>query len=328
MSTLYLQRCLAALLAFAATHASAAPVTVNSDLSFRTVGQSLFADSGGAVQTEVVRFHVLDEQLGPDTRGTIANTQTELPVSTLVVIWQRAINTCRAQSFTIPIINIQISPTESECITGNIRRQYCIAPPQLGWSGCPDIFDNRREFVRDLGAGIGARPTQPAERPYDIGVRVTANADFQVGFEGMLTNDEGSVDLDFATRARLSIDRDSAAPGDIVTVSTSHVPQQPFVMVSRYPFVDLALNVFAYATASVDAQYAGVDYGTGNQINRSQQIYSIDTRNNPQAVNGTVVFSNGERELFGVRLELTGVEARVLDTTIPVLQNKIDYHLT
>jgi hypothetical protein len=271
----------------------------------------------------VLRFPTLDQQLEPETRGRIVNTQTELLVSTLQAIWQRAINTCMAQSYIIPVLNTRVSPTQNECITGLIRRQYCILPPQLGWSSCPDIGDNRREFVQDLGAGIGPIPTQPADRPYDIGVRVTARADIQVGFEGTITNDEGSIDLDFATRARLSIDRDTAAPGDVVTVSTSHQPQQPFMMVSRYPFVDLALNLFAYATASVDAQYAGVDYDTGNQINQSRQIYSIDTRNNPQSVNGIVVFSGGTRELFGAA-DLTGVEAHRRD--LPVVQNKFEYH--
>ena len=95
--------CTAAL--FCVLPALGAPVTRNHDLTFHTANQGLFDDSN-AVETELVRFHVLNQQFGPRTQGRIVNTQTALPVSTLVAIWTRALNICRAQSFTIPVLNL------------------------------------------------------------------------------------------------------------------------------------------------------------------------------------------------------------------------------
>jgi hypothetical protein len=318
MSTSRLQTLLIALASFTATAASAAPVTTSHDLSFRTRGQSLFADTGAATETEVVRFFVIDQQIGPRNQGRIVRTPANIPVATAQAIWQRAIDTCTAHEYTVELAtgDITVSPTLSECITGEINR--CIVD---------SLFGCVIRFQRSLGIGIGPKPTQPATRPYDIGVIVTSQSDVRVGFEGTYHHDLGSVDVDFTTRAQLTLDKESAAAGDVVTLNTTQTSQQPFVMVSRYPYMELALNMVAYAKASARMEYAGVDYATGDQVRRTSTLYSVDTRDNPTAIDGFMPFSNGTEELFGIRLDHSGLEARVLGVPTRV-DSRFDYHLT
>jgi hypothetical protein len=219
--------------------AAAAPVERLTNLGFSTRGQSLFGPGGNATRTESLRFDVLNQQDEQLRKGRIVNSQVPLSLATTQAIWQRALGICRAQSYTLTVAGIDLatfSPSETECINGEIRRNYCVAPPHLGWDLCPDPFGgNRKTWVKDLGPGIGPKPTSGTSRPYDFGAIVTMNSDVRVGFEGSYRYDLGSVDVDYSAQARLSIDTDSAQPGDTVTITTSYVDGAPYVMNSRYP---------------------------------------------------------------------------------------------
>ncbi len=313
-----------------ANAALAAPVERSADLNFSTRGQSLFSDSGTATHTQSLQFDVLKSNEPLLTRGRIVNTKVPLSVSTLQAIWQKAMDTCTGYKYKIVAAGATIatiSPSATECMNGEIRRNYCIAPPSLGWSACLDIGSNRQTYVKDLGPGIGPKPTQPTSLPYDFGAIVKMNSDVRVGFKGSYSYDLGSVDVDYAAKATLHFDKDTAQPGDEVTVTTSYTDGTPYVMSSRYPSFELALDMYAYARMSLDAEYAGVNQSNGDQVHTTRTLYSIDTRNNPDAVDGVVPFSNGSERLFGVRLDSTG-----LTTTILGSQNHVDaryeYELT
>jgi len=304
---------LAGVLLAAAWNGPAVAQSIDSttDLTFATRAQSLFAGSGNTTKTESISFDVLNEEHEMQ-RGQIKNSQVPLSVATLQTIWQRAINACTSAGYTIPVIGTRISPTQQECINGEIRRNYCVAPPSLGWAVCANIGSNRRTYVRDLGPGIGNKPTQPTKKPYDFGAVVSMNSNIRLGFEGSYSYDLGSVDIDYAARARLTIDKSDAAPGDIVTVSTSFTDQDPYLMTSRYPFFELALDMHAYAKMVVNAEYAGVNESNGNQVRATKELYSIDSRDNPDAIDGVVPFTNGTERLFGVRLDSQGYTTTIL----------------
>jgi len=307
--------------------AVAQAVTRTTDLSFSTRGQSLFADIGNVTKTEEMTFDVINEKQTNLKKGRIENSRVPLSVATLQTIWQRAVDTCTSQSYTVPVVGTTIHPSQTECINGEIRRNYCVAPPHLGWSSCPDIFGNRKTFVKDVGPGIGPKPTQPTKKPYDFGAIVTMTSEMRVGFEGFYTYDLGSVDVDYSAQARLDIDRSTADPGDLVTITTSLTDRDPYVMTSRYPYMELGLDMFAYAKMSIDAQYAGVDEKTGNQVRTTKNLHSIDSRENPDAIDGIMPFTNGKERLFGVRLDTSGLTTWILgdETQVPALY---EYNLT
>ena len=305
---------------------NAAEVRRNTDLNFLTRGQSLFLDAGDVTRTESLRFDILNEQT-ESQRGRIENSRVPLSVATLQAIWQRSLNTCTSQSYTVPVIDLTIRPSQSECINGEIRRNYCVAPPQLGWNLCPNIGNNRRTYVRDLGPGIGPRPTQPAKRPYDFGAVVTMTSDVRIGFEGSYSYDLGSVDIDYAAQALLELDKDTANPGDEVTISTSFSDRDPYLMTSRYPSFELALDMYAYATLSVDADYAGVDESNGDQVRATRNMYRVDSRENPDTIDGFMPFTNGEERLFGVRLDSSGLTTNVIGD-VETVEARYEYNLT
>ncbi len=290
----------------------AEPIQQDASLSFSTQNQSLFYTDGETVRTESLRFAVVDEKDTLLEKGQIKNSQVPLSVSTLQAIWQRSINTCRAQGYTIPVINKRISPSQSECINGEIRRDYCVVPPQLGWKFCPDIGKNRRTYTKNLGPGIGNKPTKPTKKPYDFGATFKMTSNLQVGFEGFYRYDLGSVDVDYTAEANITVDTDEAAADDIVTITTSFDDRDPYVMSSRYPFFELALDMYAYAVMAVDAEYAGVNESNGDQVRQSKQLHVIDSRENADAIDGFMPFTNGEERLFGIKLDTTGFTKTIL----------------
>jgi hypothetical protein len=312
---------LGGLFATVAAAALAAPVTVDDALSFSTAGQGLFAPGGSATERIDLRFLVLDHHAS-STHGAIVRTPAQVPVYILQNIWQTAINKCLAASytFTVPVTGqvVRIGPTQQECITGVIDR--CIIPDPLG-GAC--LF----RVVHDIGAEIGPKPTQPITRPYDIGVAVTSFADLELGFAGVYQHDLGSVDVTFTSAASVTVSDDNPAPGSVVTVRTSHVPRQPYVMASRYPFIDVSLKMLASANIGASLRYAGIDQTNGAQIDRTTALLEIDTRDNPAGTNGVVPFTTGSEELFGVRLGASGFERRLFGTSTAVT-NELEEQVT
>ena len=307
--------------------ASADPIETSTSLSFETRNQNLFADGSATTKTESLRFAVLDERDTLLEKGKIQNSQVPLSLATLQVIWNRALATCRAQGYTVPVIGTRISPNQTECINGEINRPYCIAPPMMTHSNCPNIGDNRRRFVRDIGGGIGPRPTQPAKRPYDFGSVVRLTSDLQIGFEGFYTYDLGSVDIDYSADANIRFDKDEAEAGDIVTVTTSVAERDPYIMNSRYPFFEMGLDMWAYAVMEAVAEYAGVDEKTGDQVRATRSLHKIDSRENPDAIDGYMPFTDGDERLLGLRLDTTGYTATILGNEEKV-EARYEYNLT
>lgn len=288
-------------------------------LRFSTRDQPLFGGDGIAVERKSFQVKFIDEQVPSKTVGQIRRIPHELPVETLQAIWQQAVSTCTAQSYTVPVINVTIRPTQTECINGEIRRNYCVAPPQLGWDFCPDVFDNRRTYVRDLGPGIGPMPTQPANRDYDIGAVVTYNADVQVGVEGSFVLDRGSVDVDFGGTASINANADTAAPGQVVSVTTGFTQSGAYAMTSRYPSVDMALGSFVKAKVKISADYAGVDYSTGAQVREQAVMFDRDSLNTSlQQVGADGVVRFFDREWLGLNASTSGLRIRIAEQELPL----------
>ena len=307
--------------------ANAQTLSQSTDLNFTTRNQSLFADTGDVTRTERIAFDIINEEQTNLKKGRIVNSRVPLSVATLQTIWQRAVDTCTSKRFSAPVIGT-VGPSETECVNGEVRRNYCVLPPQLGWDGCPDPFGgNRRTYVQDLGPGIGSKPTRPTKRAYDFGAIVTMNSEMRVGFEGSYTYDLGSVDVDYSAQAVLEIDRSTADPGELVTITTSFSDGDPYVMSSRYPFIELGLDMFAYARMSIDAQYAGVNERNGDQVRSTKNLYAIDSRENPDAIDGIMPFTDGDERLFGVRLDTSGLTTWILgaETHVPATY---EYNLT
>jgi hypothetical protein len=282
-------------------------------LTFSTERQPLFGAIGGSSELIDLDLVFFEEHIAPTTRGEIRRLPEEIPVETLQRIWQNAINTCLAQSYTVPVIGVTISPTQAECESGTISRRYCTFPPQLGWDLCPGFA--QETFTRSLGAGIGPRPTQPATRDFDVGAIVTYRADVRMGVRGLVTLDQGSVDVAFAGNATIQTDVSEALPGDVVTITTDWVMNKPAAdMVSRYPNIDFSLGSYVFTDANVKAEYAAPDVDTGQQIRATRVLYdekSLASDLENVGADGVVEFA--DTEWFGLNVSPAGLEVRVLE---------------
>jgi len=281
-----------------------------SALSFSTTGQPLFGSSGGRDELVDLDLKLIETHVPPTSKGQIKRVTEELPVEALQNIWQQALDTCLAQSYTVPVIDIKISPTANECITGSVSRQYCTAPVKFDWNfPCAD----KRTFSRDLGAGIGPKPTQPANRPYDVGAVVTYQADVEMGVRGTIVMDGGSVDVAFAGSAVLATSVDQAAPGDVVRLRTSWDTDDGAAnLVSRYPNIDFSLGTYVYTYAHAAATYAGINFTTGDQIRATKVLYDADTLDSDlENVSADGIVEFADTEWFGVNLSPAGLVVRV-----------------
>jgi hypothetical protein len=288
-----------------------------SQLDFSTTGQPLFGSSGGREELADLDIKLLETHVPPTATGQIKRVTEELPVEALQNVWQRALDECLAQSYTVPVIDINISPTANECITGSISRPYCTAPVKFDWDfPCLD----KRTYSRDLGAGIGPKPTQPANRPYDVGAVVTYQADVEMGVRGNIVMDGGSVDVAFAGSAVLATSVDAAAPGDIVRLRTSwDTDDGTASLVSRYPNIDFSLGTYVYTYAHAAATYAGIDFTTGDQIRATKVLYDADTlASDLENVSADGIVEFADTEWFGVNLSPAGLVVRVKEQGITV----------
>lgn len=293
-------------------------------LRFQTTGQPLF--KGDDLQRHRFEIRFIDEhEPGKPLGGEIRHLPQELPVSTLQTIWQRAIDGCTSNKYTISAIDLTITPTQAECINGQIRRNYCIAPPQLGWDFCLNVGDNRRTYIRDLGPGVGPMPTQPATQDYEIGYIVTYSSDLVIGMDGGFILDPGSVDITFDARATLTSDVDSALPGDTVRLTTAHIPQGDYTMISRAPNIDMSLGSFMDAREKIDLEWASVDFKDGRQMRDTMEVYRTDSVHTPfgyiDLTLGFVRFMNGE--WFGINISPAGVDIRLAGDTLPLFTDKV-----
>ncbi|MDY6919517.1 MAG: hypothetical protein SV765_04815 [Pseudomonadota bacterium] len=291
------------------------------ELGFSTQNQPLYR--GRDLQEQAIQFHLLDEHIPETTRGEIRRLPEELPVHTLQAIWERALATCQGYEYTLKVENITLfrrSPTEAECIAGEIRQNYCVAPPKLGWSGCLDAFGNRKTWVRSVGSGIGPKPTQPATRDYDLGMELRYSMDLELGIEGHFRVDPGSVAVSLAGAAGINTDVAAAAEGEVFRIRTwfSNDDAQ-YRLSSTAPNVDFAVGSFIHAQADVRTEYASVNFNTGEQERGSEVNYMADSRNTTvgnSTVDGVVRFADSE--WLGLNFSPAGVDIRLKEETLPL----------
>ncbi len=290
-------------------------------IMFKTRDQNLF--QGKDLNKQKFQLHLLDEHIPRTTKGNIRTLPDELPVSTLQTIWNTALQRCQNTIYTLKVEGVTLfsrAPSQQECIDGDIRQKYCVAPPMLGWTGCVDIGGNRKTWIKSVGSGIGPKPTSPATRSYDIGMELAYEMDLEMGVEGHMVINPGSVDVDFAGDASLTSDREFALAGEIFEVNTRFESNEPaYRLRSRFPNIDFSLGTFIHARAKVETQYASVNYATGDQMRGGETIYAADSRNSTlgnTTADGVVRFF--DTEWLGLGFSPAGIDLRVKEETLPL----------
>ena len=293
------------LLASIAPHPAAA-LSVRDDVTFSTFGRSLFGNQGQAKKsipfgsTPLFQFHD-----GPTDVGQIFHLDQDIPVETAQAIWQKAVDACAVRhsrtqtiSVTIPVFGTvsrscqgSVTPTVQQCVNGgtihpSITATCCVFggtyPNCSSGIGSKTITLSTNSIAFDVGPAIGPKPTTGTTRPYDVGYVATVHADIEEGIEGVLDLDAGSVDVVYPTSIRLQTNADRVAPGDVFTISATHVPGA-VRLTSRYPNISLSLQTYTKANVGVDVEYAGINYDTGDQIRANRSVDAFNTANDPSA---------------------------------------------
>jgi hypothetical protein len=287
----------------------AAAVTISDEVTFESFGQPLLAASQGQGEaTKTVRFGntpVFRDTRGPIENGAIYHVEQNIPVETAQAIWQRAIEICTRElvrtqdvSITLPIVG-QVSrscrgratPTQSQCINGGTINPTLAATCCLyggTYPSCTDLIGPDTITVStdliflNVGAGIGPKPTSGTTRPYDLGLIARVSSVVEVGLEGELVLDGGSIDVVYPTSIRLATNADQVVPGSVFAVYGTHVPASPS-LATEYPNISLSLNTYSKIDVGVDIEYAGIDYSNGQQIRATRSVSGFRTADDPEA---------------------------------------------
>ncbi len=304
---------------------NAQAISTDDAVQFSSTGQSLF--NGSELDPHLFKIHLINEQIPETVKGEIRRTPDELPLSTVLAIWSKALDTCQGYSYTLRVASITlatITPSADECINGEIRYKYCTIPLKTGWSNC--LGDRyRKTWVKDVGAGIGPRPTRPATRSYDIGMELRYSMDIQAGIEGGYILDPGTVDIRVGGQASISSDADFAAAGEIIRIDTTfNSDDDKYQLKSRFPNIDFNLGTFMFGKADIYTQYASVDYQTGEQLRGRENIYTADSRNTSvgnATVDGVVKFA--DTEWLGANFSPAGIDIRIKEITLPIFRGGV-----
>jgi hypothetical protein len=350
-----LGRLAAVLLVLAATASRLPAISVHDEVTFATSGQALFGKAQGQAEaTKTIPFGstpVFQDQRGPVTNGAIYHLDQDIPVETAQAIWQKAIDTCTTRrtrtqtiSISIPVIGTvsrscrgSVTPTVQQCVQGGtitptVSATCCVYggtyPNCTNGLGSDTITVSTNKMSFDVGPGIGPKPTTGTTRPYDVGAVVTTRTNVEVGIEGVLELDAGSVDVVYPTNIELSSSADDVKPGDAFTLSAMHIPGA-VRLISEYPNISLSLDTYSKVNAQVDVEYAGIDYETGDQIHATRSVDAFNTADDPNAdaqgriLNPIVEVKAGLGAGLQVRVNtdiaVGGVEAKALDPIGPFI---------
>jgi hypothetical protein len=283
--------------------------TVQDEVTFSTTGQALFGTQEGQAQaTKTITFGntpIFQDKRGPITAGSIVHLDQDIPVETAQAIWQKAIDVCTTQltrtqtiSITLPVFGTisrscrgTVTPTVAQCIEGGtimprIVGTCCVYggtyPNCTRGLGSDTIAVTTNQLSFNVGPGIGPKPTTGTTRPYDVGVIATTQSNVEVGVEGVVELDGGSVDVEYPTTVLLTTSADEVVPGRPFTVSATHAPRA-VRLTSEYPNISLSLNTYTKADARVDVEYAGINYATGDQIRATRAVDAFNTGNDSTA---------------------------------------------
>ena len=311
------------------------PLTFSKRVEFSTADQGLF-EPGKQVKTTVFPALTLhQESIGPETKGEIyENVSQEVPLSTLQSAWDQAIATCRTTRSVKPVNyceSYSYTPTEAQCISGSatlpssVTINCCtylgVIDTDVTYPGCAGgILDGKKDYSTtipdnlrtvNLGAGIGERPTQPAPRPFDVGLITRYQTHIDAGLELSIRSDGGSVDVGYTSDVSFKVDKSQLNEGEVFTLSAIHTPvtdaDKTFIK-SRYPNIDFAFQYYVDVLAKLDAEYAMMN-AQGVQQRQNETIIDYATANLPDAdPEGRLV-----GEIIGVNIGLTGLELRVFD---------------
>lgn len=291
------------------TPPDASAASIADEVIFETFGQPLLGSNAGqGEKTKTITFGstpLFRDTRGPITAGTIYHLDQPIPVETAQAIWQTTIEICTTRLTRTQTVSIELpifgtvsrscrgsaTPTQAQCINGGTIRPALSAtcciyggtyPNCTNGLGPDTITVGTSNLTFNVGSGIGPRPTTGTTRPYDIGLAASVRTDVEVGIEGTLVLDGGSVDVAYPTSIRLTTSADRVVPGDVFAVYGTHVPDSPSLE-TEYPNISLSLNTYSKIDARADVDYAGIDYANGNQIRGTRMIDAFTTANDPEA---------------------------------------------
>jgi hypothetical protein len=338
--------------------ALAGPATVERTLEFAVEDRALFPLSRDA---EVVPIGDTIEvgTGGPVTVGEIRRIPQDIPVEVLQAAWDQALAQCRTTR-SRKIVNYcasySFTPSQAQCETGQVTlpssvtinccTNFGIIDTDVSYPTCATGFfdvpgkanfsvtvpSGLRSF--SIGAGIGPRPTEPAPADFDVGMRVTYQADVSAGVElEIAQNDGGLLDVAYHTRATLQADAAEVPVGEAFTLEAWHTPivgatgansapgERRSFMSSEYPAVGAQLRYYLDADIRATAEYAYLDQTTGQQVHAQSPIVDFRTADLPL----THIDDQGRLigELFGLRLGLfEGLELRLM-RDVPYLPDEL-----
>ncbi len=316
------------ILVLAFTFNNAQAINTDDAVRFSSTGQSLF--NGSELEPHLFKTHFINEQIPDTVRGQIRKTPDTLPVSTLQVIWRTAMDTCLGYSYTLRVAGVKlttITPSTTECINGEIRYKYCTLPLKTGWKNCVNnsLGDYRKTWIKDVGAGIGPLPTEPATRSYDIGMELHYSMDIQAGIEGGYILDPGTVDVNIGGQASIGSDVDFTPVGEIIRIDTAFSSDDTqYKLKSRFPNIDFSFGSFMFGKVDVFTKYANVDYATGEQLRGGETVYTADSRNTSvgnAAIDGIVRFADSE--WLGANFSPAGIDIRIKELTLPLFSGSV-----
>ena len=277
--------------------AADAIASVHDSISFQTSGQSLWAAGTSAEETAAFSTTLVDS-----TRTLDIDESADVP-NPLVVAYDVALDACKDLGF-----------SGSECKDG-------IDVPGLGEP--PEdavelaIYETALELCKvalttsqckngiDL-PGLGDRPG-PAT--LTTGLDVDATIGFNFGFEGDVTVDPGSVDVDYPTEVWVEATGvDDIVPGEIFTITTSQTVNSP-TLTTDFSEIDASFGIFYDISADLDVEATVL----GVEI--------IDSQNNG--------FNTGPRsqELFGANVGDGGLTVRVGSDPLITFQDGIEQQI-
>jgi hypothetical protein len=336
--------------------ARAAPAQVDQTLEFAVEDRTLFPLSSDA---EVIPIGDTIEvgTGGPVTVGEIRRIPQDIPVEVLQGIWDQALAECqttRSRRIVNYCASYSFTPTQAQCETGHVTlpssvtinccTNFGVIDTDVTYPTCAGgLFDGKANFsvtvpssLRSfsIGAGIGPRPTQPAPGEFDVGMRVTYQADVSAGVElEIAKNDGGLLDVAYQTQATLQADAAEVPVGEAFTIEAWHTPiigatgadstpaERRSFMSSEYPAAAAQLRYYLDADIRATAEYAYLDQTSGQQVHAQSPIIDFRTADLPL----THIDDDGRLigELFGLRLGIyEGLELRLMND-VPYLPDEL-----
>ena len=266
------------------------------------------------------------------SEGEIVAITQDIPKDVALDIWQQALDTCTAYTYTVsvptPCGDVKISPTVDECKTGKIGSRTvstrCCVSASRKYPNCNFLgsvkASRTRNVNRTLPVRVGEPPQGPVPAGIDIGAVIDFQADIDVGMELVFEKNPGSIEVSYGTDITLTSNAAEVVKNDFFTLAASHTPNPATTfMSSDYPSLSFIYRYFIDANAFMDLKWAMMEEVvwkdnkvTGKQVYGDQRIFSYSTADSENAdADGRVV-----GEFVSVEAGVSGMDVRFM-TDVP-----------